>query len=320
MAKLGKPYENLVALVAKALHPGATIEVGEWIEGPDGAREIDVSVRGQIDDKQTFILIECKDWKTDVGIAAIDALDSKRHDVGADKTMIVSNSGFTAPALTKARRKEIMCVSALAQGNDIVRFVRNRDFLAKKLSVERYAWKIFAAEQLAQDLKLEELEYDGKRFTAWLRDRSVKLLRENEFAAVINHGILFKQPVKFLRLGETLLLRGIELHLECRRFWVVQTIREDVSHGLYDHLRQVVLIPDKELWSLQFDSRNWQEVVLEDELEALAAPTGTAEIPAVQLDMVLFNPIFGDGQGPAPALDELIDKIRTNVEPMSFGG
>jgi hypothetical protein len=101
---------------------------------------------------------------------------------------------------------------------------------------------------------------------------------------------------------------------------VVQTIREDVSHGLYDHLRQVVLIPDKELWSLQFDSRNWQEVVLEDELEALAAPTGTAEIPAVQLDMVLFNPIFGDGQGPAPALDELIDKIRTNVEPMSFGG
>ena len=57
MAKLGKLYENLVARVAKALHPGATITVGEWVDGPDGAREIDVSVRGQIDDKQTFILI-----------------------------------------------------------------------------------------------------------------------------------------------------------------------------------------------------------------------------------------------------------------------
>ena len=75
MAKLGKPYENVVALVAKALHPGATVEVGEWVEGPDGTREIDVSVRGQIDGKQTFILIECKDWKKDVGIAEIDALD-----------------------------------------------------------------------------------------------------------------------------------------------------------------------------------------------------------------------------------------------------
>ena len=93
MANRGKPYENLVALVAKALHPGAAVEVGEWVEGPDGTREIDVSVRGQIDDKQTFILIECKDWKKDVGIAAIDALDSKRHDVAADKTMISATAG-----------------------------------------------------------------------------------------------------------------------------------------------------------------------------------------------------------------------------------
>ena len=100
MAKLGKPYENVVALVAKALHPGATVEVGEWVEGPDGTREIDVSVRGQIDGKQTFILIECKDWKKDVGIAEIDALNSKRHDVAANKTMIVSNSGFSARALS----------------------------------------------------------------------------------------------------------------------------------------------------------------------------------------------------------------------------
>lgn len=309
MAKLGKPYENLVALVAKALHPGATIEVGEWVEGPDGAREIDVSVRGQIDDEQTFILIECKDWKTDVGIAAIDALDSKRHDVGADKTMIVSNSGFMEPALRKAQRKEIMCVSALAEGNDIIRFVRNREFLAKKLSVERYEWKIYGAGELPHDLKIEELEYDGKRFTAWLRDRSMQLLRENEFATVIHHSVISNQPVEFLRLGEPLLVRGIELHLQCRRYWLVQTIREDVSHGLYDHLKQVVVIPDKEFWSLQFDSRNWQEVVPEDEPEARE--------PTVQLNMVLFNPLFADGQAPAPALDEFIDKTETVVEPAS---
>ena len=182
MAKLGKPYENLVALVAKALHPSATIEVGEWVEGPDGRREIDVSVRGQIDHKQTFILIECKDWKSDVGIAAIDALDSKRQDVSADKIMIVSNSGFTELALMKARRKDIMCVSALAAGNDIVRFVRNREFVAKELSVERYSYKLYG-DALPQELKLEQFEYDNKKLVAWLRNRSIKLLRENEFAA-----------------------------------------------------------------------------------------------------------------------------------------
>jgi hypothetical protein len=268
-----------------------------------------VSVRGQIDGKQTFILIECKDSKRNVGIGAIDALDSKRHDVGADKTMIVSNSGFAEPALRKAQRKEIMCVSALAAGNDIIRFELYREFRAKKLSVERYEWKIYGA-ALPQDLKLDELEYKGKRFTAWLRDRSIKLLRENEFAKVIHHFIKFTHPVEFLRLGEPLLLRGIELHLQCRRFWVVQSIREDVSHGLYDHLKQVVLIPDKEVWSLQFDSRNWQEVVPDDGPETHEPAPGT-----VQLNMVLYNPIFWDGQGEAPALDDFIDKIETVVEP-----
>lgn len=199
MAKLGKPYENVTALVAKALHPGATVTVGEWVEGPDGTREIDVSVRGLIDGKQTFILIECKDLKRDVGIADLDALDSKRHDVAADMTMIVSNSGFTPRALRKAERKEIMCVSALAAGDGTVRFVLNREYVAKKLSVERYSWSIYGTElSLPQDLKLEELEYQGKSFAAWLRDRSKKLLEENEFASSLRHGIKFKQPVEFL--------------------------------------------------------------------------------------------------------------------------
>ena len=313
MAKLGKPYENLAALVAKALHPGAAVEVGEWIEGPDGTREIDVSVRGQIDGKQSFILIECKDWKKDVGIAEVDALDSKRHDVAADKTMIVSNSGFTARALRKAERKEIMCVSALAAGDDQVRFVLNREFFAKHLSVERYSWTIYGtAEPLPQDLKLEELEYHETHFVAWLRDRSKKLLQENEFASAIHHRIKFKQPVEFLRFGEPLFLRGIDLHMECKRSWWVQTIREDVSHGLYDHLKQEVLIPDKEFWSLQFDGRNWREITPEneDDVELREPPPGRLVIR-----MVLFNLIFKSVHTPAPPLDGFVDTEETIVQP-----
>jgi len=139
------------------------------------------------------------------------------------------------------------------------------------------------------------------RFVAWLRDRSNKLLQENEFASVIHQRLIFKQPVEFMRLGESLSLRGIERHLECRRSWWVQTIREDVSHGLYDHLKQEVLIPDKEFWSLQFDSRNWQEITLEneDDVELREPPPGT-----LQFHMVLFNLIFDSVHMPAPPLDE----------------
>lgn len=209
-----------------------------------------------------------------------------------------------------------MCVSALAAGDDLVRFVLNREFFAKKLSVERYSWTIYGTgEPLPQDLKLEELEYHDMRFVAWLRDRSKKLLQENEFASAIHHRSIFKQPVEFLRAGEPLSLRGIELHLECRRSWWVQTIREDVSHGLYDHLKQEVLIPVKEFWTLQFDSRNWQEIILEieDDVELRKPPPGSPG--SLLIRMILYNLIFKSVHTPAPPLDEFIDIEETIVEP-----
>src|SRR4051812_23074383 len=120
MPKLGTEYQSLVAEVMNALHPSATITIGEWVIGPDGRREIDISIRGIIDGRPTFVLVECKDWNSKVGIEAIDALESKRHDLGADRTIIASNSGFTAPALAKAGRNSIACVSAMVDGNEKV--------------------------------------------------------------------------------------------------------------------------------------------------------------------------------------------------------
>ena len=83
-----------------------------------------------------------------------------------------------------------------------------------------------------------------------------------------------------------------------------------MSYGLYDHLKQVVVIPDKEFWSLQFDGRHWQEVVPEDDPEALEPASGT-----IELKMVLYNPIFGNAEEAAPTLDGFIDKMETVIEP-----
>ena len=107
-------------------------------------------------------------------------------------------------------------------------------------------------------------------------------------------------------------LRGIELNLECRRFWVAQTIRDDVSHGLYDHLKNAVIIPDKEQWSMEFDGRDWHEVTLEGEPEPSEPEPGT-----IHFGMVLFNPIFASEHGPAPLFDDLIDKELTESQPGS---
>ena len=76
MVKAGDLYMELVAKVREALDPGATVKTGQWIEGPDGEREVDVEVRGTVDGNLHFVLVEAKDWKKRVDVQTVDALDS----------------------------------------------------------------------------------------------------------------------------------------------------------------------------------------------------------------------------------------------------
>ena len=73
--------------------------MGVWTNGPDGRRDPDVVVREKGAGAAPLAVIECKDWNRPIGIAFIDALDSKRRDVGASVAMISSNSGFMSDAL-----------------------------------------------------------------------------------------------------------------------------------------------------------------------------------------------------------------------------
>ena len=110
--KKGEAFQQLVADVARVFTPLAKVEVGKWVQGPDGRRELDVTVKGMINGKDIFILVECKDYTysstpTPVGIGDVDAFESKRRDLAADFAVMASNSGFTGPALKKAARTRI---------------------------------------------------------------------------------------------------------------------------------------------------------------------------------------------------------------------
>lgn len=72
MAKPGEKYQQIVNALVQALDPNATVRVGQWIHGPDGQREVDVEIRGCVDDNGHFTLVECKDWRRPVDIQEID--------------------------------------------------------------------------------------------------------------------------------------------------------------------------------------------------------------------------------------------------------
>lgn len=112
LSKLGTTYQTVLASILRHLNPGADVAEGEWVEGPDGRRELDVVLRGSIAQKPVSILFECKDYNRQrrIGIEIVDAFDSKLRDLGFDKGIICSNADFSLPARAKATRLSISLI------------------------------------------------------------------------------------------------------------------------------------------------------------------------------------------------------------------
>ena len=79
MAKPGDVYLAAVTEVARGIFTDARVVAGDWVEGLDGERDLDVTVY-QPGHEHPALFIECKDHKRPVGIGMIDALESKRRD------------------------------------------------------------------------------------------------------------------------------------------------------------------------------------------------------------------------------------------------
>lgn len=70
-------------------------------------RQIDVLAVGQLGITEIIIAGEAKNWKTEVDVKVIDALNGKygrKEDVPADKVLIFSNAGFRKAAIEKGKK------------------------------------------------------------------------------------------------------------------------------------------------------------------------------------------------------------------------
>ncbi len=265
MPRSGEPYQELVGAVASALDPDATVTVGNWVEGPDGRRDMDVAIRGTAQGESKFVLIECKDWTRPVGIATVDALESKRRDLGASSAMIYSNSGFTQPALRKAVRVGIETASALAIGDDRVRVKLYREFVAKRKAVRHAAWIVWPLDDendrlIPSGYDLFSVFYDGLPVANWLHHVSSELLPDCETDCTIRGKYAFKGATEFSVSGATVVLRGIGFRLDCTVRFVSQTVRPDVSLGHFDHSTNRIVVPSQQFYSFGIiDNEAWEE-------------------------------------------------------------
>ncbi len=278
--KRGDAYQNAVASVAKSILPAAEVEVGAWTNGPDGRRDLDVVIRPKLAGSAPQIVIECKDWNRPIGIAFIDALDSKRRHIGASIAMICSNSGFTADALHKAARVGIPALAALIEGDNRIRvevrsqiYTRIIEFIHHAPTVHYPHLSDEVRGVLAGPHYAKEWTYLGKSLEAWVAAKLLKIAslatRSRSFLARFR----FREPIGLDIRGFIVLVDGIDIRAAFTVQWMTQIGEIGASQGMYDYLRKVVVFgPGSYQFHLKdVDSKDW------------GAPVGLEEVPPLLL-------------------------------------
>ncbi len=306
MAKAGDEYQEIVGLVRQALEPNAFVKTGQWITGPDGKRDMDVEVRGMLQGEEHFILVECKDWSRKVGIGPIDALESKRRDLGADDAVIYSNSGFTEPAIRKAKRVGIRMFSAMRKGDDKIKFILHRQVVALASSVNTYSIRIGSGSNeidSPEGWTPKDIEYQGLPLLNFLKRESLKVLEDLKEPGTFTISYKFNQIIEFHIKGIPVEVDRLQLIVSCERKYVTQVIQENVTLGHYDFLSDTVTIPNKQSLIIGgVDNTKWEDV----DLNKFIIEKRDFERQTMKMSLHLFKPIVGIDGVETPGISDLV--------------
>jgi Restriction endonuclease len=245
-AKAGTAFEQCVATVVRALAPNARVTQGVWVAGPDGTRDQDVLIEATLGGKAFRGIVECKDYdksKTGpVGIAVVDALDSKRRDLACDLALICSNAGFTEPAIRKATRVGISLVGVFREGDERIRFQVSEYFYFRRLKIERIGFRLDrlvngVTEHCSTPLSAK---YKGVPISKWVCHHAVSVITCNPIGAgSYEAAFRFKAPTQFaLEGGGSFEATGLFAEFTLSGGWFEQLGSIDGTAGLYDFIRR----------------------------------------------------------------------------------
>lgn len=114
--RAGRDLEVLVASIEKSLAlDSSNIKVESPVRLRDKVtgvpREHDVLITWTQAHHEILIAVECRDKKKKIGSGDVEAFHTKCQDTGINQGIMVSSSGFTKPALEKAKAKGIRCLT-----------------------------------------------------------------------------------------------------------------------------------------------------------------------------------------------------------------
>lgn len=129
--KTGRSFERLIARIQKSVHDRAEIGVNEKLKDIDTGRlrQIDITIRLSDGPTQFLGIVEVRDRSRPIGVRYVEEIFGKQRSVKADAAFLVSKSGFTKTAITKADQLAIRALSyEEAQDTDWSTWLQCRTF------------------------------------------------------------------------------------------------------------------------------------------------------------------------------------------------
>ena len=244
--KSGTEYEKVVAEVVRAFDSNAKVTQGQWVTGPDGRRELDVLIEGTGDGGQSKGIIECKDFNPGttgpVGIAYVDALESKRRDLGAGFSFICSNAGFTSDAIRKAKRVRIGLISVMKQGDNRLRFAVIEEVYTRKIRIVSASFTLTGKEPITlSSVPFNEVRYGTTPVANWVFQRIPCLVVANPIVnGTFSATHTLSTPLVFEWPGGSAEATNFAFTFTIEGAWFSHRVEIDSTAGFYDWLRRRV--------------------------------------------------------------------------------
>lgn len=236
--KAGRAFESVVADIVREFDSSPHIETNVIMDGPDGRREIDVLIDGQVGGIGRRAFIECKDYnpkRGPLGIAVVDALESKRRDLNYDLCALCSNAGFTADAVRKAARTGIALLGALKDGDDRIRYQVLDEIFVLKIDVVRANVTVDASSK-PTNFDLMRLQFGGLKVQAWLVERVLRYLMSIGGNGKGQHrlDLRFSSPVPCEYDDKPVSLHQLSVDMHVIAQWHSQIVEHTTTSGFYD--------------------------------------------------------------------------------------
>lgn len=249
--KAGRAFESVVADIVREFDSTPHIVTNVIVDGPDGHREIDVLIDGSVGGISRKAFIECKDYnpkRGPLGIAVVDALESKRRDLNYDLCALCSNAGFTADAIRKAARTGIALFGALKDGDERIKYQVLDEIFVLKIDVETVSASVTLDPGFRPvDLDLMRLQFGGLKVQAWLVDRAHRYLMSIGENGKGKHRLdfHFSRPVPCEYDSKLVGLRQLSVDMYVVAQWHSQIVEHTTTSGFYDWTRRKIRMTPK---------------------------------------------------------------------------